>query len=263
MQDTRFVIKQFYDLCLSAGPTRRFVRGMRGRLYRLLNVPEANHDISSLSQTAEATLFLDIGCFQGNTILRFREAGIRCPIVGFDPLKENIQIAASKLKAYDDIELITAAVSNVEGALDFFVNANLQTSSFLENDEGNIRFLTNETKHERQVVVKTITLDAWGKTTKLDPTRTVIKCDVQGAELRVIQGGRRLFSDHVVGFYAEVQLCRMYRGQPTFEELNRVLEGDYDLVLHNIYRCLHDAEGRVLQTDALWVKRSFLGKMQI
>jgi FkbM family methyltransferase len=257
------VIKRLYNLCLAAGPTRRLVRGMRGRLYGLLSVPEANHEISTLAQTAGATLFLDIGCFQGNTILRFRETGIHCPIVGFDPLEENIQIAARRLKAYDDIQLITAAVSNVEGAVDFFFYSGLQTSSFLDNDEGNTRFLTDETKHERQVVVKTITLDAWGRATKLDPTRTVIKCDVQGAELHVIQGGKRFFSDHVIGFYAEVQLCRMYRGQPTFEELNRVLEGDHDLVLHNIYRCLHDAEGRVLQTDALWIKRSFLGKMQI
>ena len=95
----------------------------------------------------------------------------------------------------------------------------------------------------------------------LDTKRTVIKCDVQGAELRVIQGGKRFFSNCVVGFYGEVQLRKMYHGQPTFEELNNTLEGNCDLVLHNIYRCLHDGEGRALQTDALWIKRPFLGKV--
>ena len=234
---------------------------MRGKLHRLLGVPEAYDDISLPAKMADATLFLDIGCFQGDTILRFREAGIHCPIVGFDPLEENIQIATKKLKGYDDIHLVTAALSNVEGESNFFVNTNVQTSSLLENDEGNMHFLPKDTKHERQIAVKMITLDAWRRTTTLDTTRTVIKCDVQGAELRVIQGGKQFFSDCVVGLYAEVQLRRMYRGQPIFDELNNVLEGNFNMVLRNIYRCLHDTEGRVLQTDALWIKHRFLSRI--
>ena len=92
------MIKRFYDLCLAAGPTRRLVRSTRGKLYRMLGVPEAYDDIARLAQASKPTLFLDIGCFQGNTVQRFREAGLTCPIVGFDPLAENIEIAAKKLK---------------------------------------------------------------------------------------------------------------------------------------------------------------------
>jgi FkbM family methyltransferase len=261
-KDNELVIKRFYDLCLAAGSTRRLVRSARGRLYRSLGVPEAFNDIARLAQATSPTLFLDIGCFQGNTVQRFRESGITCPIVGFDPLPENIEIATKKNQGHQDIRWMTMAVSDVAGEGNFFVNANVQTSSLLENDEGNVRFLSADTKHERRIAVKMTTLDDWQGTSGLDAARTIIKCDVQGAEFRVIQGGRRLFADRVVGFYAEVQLRRMYQGQPGFEELNKVLEGDFDLVLHNIYHCLHDQEGRALQTDALWVKRQFLGKLQ-
>jgi len=255
------MIKQLYDLCLSAKPTRSLVRSLRGGLYRTLGVPEAYNEVSLLAKSVDATLLVDIGCFQGDTIQRFRETGVHCPIVGFDPVEQNIQIAKEKLQGRDDIHLITAALSNIEGEHNFFVNSNAQTSSLLENDEGNVHFLPEDTKHERQIAVKTMTLDSWGQTTLLDTKRTIIKCDAQGAELRVIQGGKRLFSDCVVGFYGEVQLRKMYHGQPTFEELDKTLEGDFDLVLHNLYRCLQDREGRALQTDALWIKRPFLGKV--
>ncbi len=255
------MIKQFYDLCLTAGPTRRLVRRARGKLYRKLGVPDAFNDIVQLARASQPTLFLDIGCFQGNTVQRFRESGITCPIVGFDPLAENIEIASKKLEGQPDIRWVTTAVSDVAGESNFFVNANVQTSSLLENDEGNVHFLSADTQHERRIAVKMTTLDDWQGASGLDAARTIIKCDVQGAEFRVIQGGQRLFADWVVGFYAEVQLRRMYQGQPGLEELNKVLEGDFDLVLHNIYQCLHDQEGRALQTDALWVKRQFLNKL--
>jgi hypothetical protein len=86
----------------------------------------------------------------------------------------------------------------------------------------------------------------------------IIKCDTQGAESLVIQGGKNFMREHCVAFYGEVMLGSMYKGQSSFGEIRAILEADCGLVLKNTYPCLHDKAGRAVQMDALWVKSEFL-----
>ena len=251
-------MKKIYRACLGWPPSRRIARSFRAFLMRMVGLPEAFADLARLSRVADADLFLDIGCFEGDTILRFIDHGVRCKIGGFDPNAENISICRAKISHQPNAEGQLLALSNENGTRDFFVNESRQTSSLLDNDIGNLTSFKEATARKEIRTVESLTLDTWLSQNSARAERIIIKCDAQGAEQMIVQGAHNAFSNSVIAFYAELMLRPMYVGQPSFQELSEQLEKKYGLVLYNIYPCQHDADGKATQMDALWIKSNHL-----
>lgn len=248
-------IKSLYLHLIQWGPFRRFFRGLRARILRGLGHPDAYDDLARFARRVEADMFLDIGCHYGDALIRFLEAGVRCPVIAFDPLEKNLRVARGKLNHRREVRFEQLAISDQDGFADFFVNRNEQTSSLLENAHGNLESFREDTDHQAVVKVPVLKLDTWYPNLPMPrPRRVVVKCDTQGAEHRVVQGGIDFFRNHVEAFYAEVMLGDMYQGQSDFLFLRNLLERDCGLTLHNIYPCLQDAKGRAVQMDVLWVR---------
>jgi FkbM family methyltransferase len=214
-------------------------------------------DLARIASEAKAHLFLDIGCHHGDALLRFIESGLGCPVAAFDPFGDNIERAKARLRKYARINFYQIALSNTNGTARFYLNRNEQTSSLLENDSGNIASFAEDTAVLGTCDVTTQTLDSWANENAVQGP-CVIKCDTQGAEGMVIEGGRSFIRQHCSAFYGEVMLGDMYKGQSSFAEIRSLLEKDCGLVLKNIYPCLHDGAGRAVQIDALWIRPEFL-----
>lgn len=224
-------------------------------MLQLLGQPDPYADLARIAQTTRADLFLDIGCHHGETLLRFLEAGVSCPVVAFDPLDQNLKVAQKKLRHFSNVRFERLAISDQDGTARFFVNRNEQTSSLFENDQGNLESFQKDTEHLGTVSVPVCRLDTWyAQQPSFRPRSILVKCDTQGAEAKVIRGGIHLFQNHVHAVYAEVMLGEMYQGQSDFPALRRLLEKDCGMILHNIYPCLHDDQGRAVQMDALWIR---------
>jgi len=230
---------------------------LRARLLKLLEVRDAYTDLARMTQAGKATLFLDIGCHHGSTIERMIDAGITTPIHGFDPIRENLLHARQRLAAYPEVELHELALSDRSGEITFHVNRNVQTSSLLENDIGNLEAFPDQVAEVEARTVRTETLDEWLASHHLSNERIVIKSDIQGAEELLVQGSPKAFSKQVICFYGEVMLAPMYKNQASLESLNRRLDA-FGLTLHYVYPCLLDSEGRAVQCDAIWVRKDLL-----
>lgn len=252
------MLKHSYQSLLTFGPTRRLLRRARAGLQTVAGYSDPFFDLAGIGTRSQASLFLDIGCHHGDTLLRFLESGLKTQIAAFDPLPQNLVIAKSKLVSHSHISFVQAAVSDYDGQARFFVNRNEQTSSLLENAIGNINSFPEGTRHESSIDVQTIRLDSWINSCKDSASRICIKCDTQGAEAKVITGGLNTIRDKVCAFYSEVMLGPMYEGQASFEEMRNLLENQCGMVLKNIYPCLHDSSGRAVQMDVLWVKPEYL-----
>jgi FkbM family methyltransferase len=236
---------------------RKPLRLARAKLQRIAGYTDPHYDLVHIAAASHARLFLDIGCHHGNVLLRFIESGIQCPIAAFDPFGENIEKAKRLLQPYSRINFYQLALSNTDGHARFYLNQNEQTSSLLANDTGNLESFAESTKPVGSCEVETRTLDSWAAEHKVTGP-CIIKCDTQGAEGLVIQGGRHFIREHCVAFYGEVMLGDMYKGQSSFGEIRALLENECGLVLQNVFPCLHDKAGRAVQMDALWVKPEFL-----
>ena len=249
------IAKKLYLHLLKWTPVRIALRKLRSRFLAATGQPDCFEDLAKIAKTAHADLFLDVGCHHGDTLLRFLESGIHCTAVAFDPLEENLKIARKKLSSYSYVRFEQLALSDKDGAANFFVNRNEQTSSLLENASGNIESFRKDTEHLSSIEVPVSRLDTWfSRQLKPLPKSVIVKCDTQGAEEKVIRGGIDLFKNRVMAIYAEVMLSEMYQGQSNFAALRKLLEEECGFILHNIYPCLHDSLGRAVQMDVLWVR---------
>jgi FkbM family methyltransferase len=251
------MIKNFYLRCLRLPLLRKPLRQARARLQGIAGYSDPFYELAELSRASKATLFLDIGCHHGDTLLRFLESGVVCPIAAFDPFGRNIEKAKLLLQPFPQITFYQIALSDRNGTAEFHLNQNEQTSSLLENDTGNITSFAEDTASLGSCQVITQTLDTWAAKHSIQEP-CVIKCDTQGAEGLVIKGGVSFIREHCIAFYGEVMLGDMYKGQSSFGEIRALLEKDCGLVLKNIYPCLHDKAGRAVQMDVMWVRHDML-----
>jgi len=251
------MIKALYLYGLRFAPLRKCLRKFRAELQHLSGYSDPFYDLADITKRSNAELFLDIGCHRGDTLLRFIESGVACPVAAFDPFGANIERAKILLHAFPQIRFHQLALSNRNGTASFYLNQNEQTSSLLENDSGNITSFAEDTAVLSTCDVTTQTLDSWANENDVQGP-CVIKCDTQGAEGMVIEGGKSFIRDYCSAFYGEVMLGNMYKGQTSFSDMRSLLEDGCGMVLRNIYPCLHDSEGRAVQMDALWVKEEFL-----
>lgn len=251
------MIKDSYLYLLRFGFIRRLLRHLRAHLQSVAGYSDPFYDLARIARVSHSQLFLDVGCHHGDTLLRFIESGMTCPVAAFDPFGDNIQRAKRGLHHFTQIKYYHVALSDRNGVATFYLNRNEQTSSLLPNDTGNVVSFAADTASLGSCEVETQTLDTWANENGAAGP-CVIKCDTQGAEGLVIKGGLSFIRDHCIAFYGEVMLGDMYQGQSSFAEIRSLLERDCGLVLKNIYPCLHDSAGRAVQMDALWVKPEWL-----
>lgn len=251
------MIKSIYLQCLRYPALRTPLRLARAKLQNIAGYSDPFYDLVHIARRCDARLFLDVGCHHGETLLRFIESGIGCPVAAFDPFEENLHRAKDLLRDFPQISFHQLALSDHNGTAEFYMNKNEQTSSLLPNDTGNLASFAADTAQVGSLEVRTQTLDTWA-TANGATGSCIIKCDTQGAEGLVIKGGTSFIRDHCSAFYGEVMLGDMYKGQSSFDELRALLEKDCGLVLQNIFPCLHDKSGQAVQMDALWVKSDFL-----
>lgn len=104
-----------------------------------------------------------------------------------------------------------------------------------------------------QTEVETISLDVYCKRKAIERIH-VLKSDIQGGELLLLKGARKLLKDQVIDLiYMEVFFVPMYEGAPLFWELCQFLRA-YGYTLFDLYTFGRSRVSRQLKYgDALWV----------
>ena len=109
----------------------------------------------------------------------------------FEPFPDLVPIIHANLNGFDNYEIIEAAVSDKDDSeVSFYINpASLQTNSLIESSVAPGR----KNKQIQKISVPTITLDRFIKEKGIKCV-DVMKVDVQGAEYRVLEGGKQTLS---------------------------------------------------------------------
>lgn len=235
---------------------RRHHRRLTRALKSSIGVPDAYGDLFAVVRRTGASAVLDIGAFVGETVERFTDE-LDVPVYAFEPTPRSFEVLRARFAGRRNVHLFDLALSDRAGEAALHCNANPQTNSLLPADERGAGSFAEHTESREVATVRTQTLDAWAAE-HLPSGRLVIKADVQGAEGRLLDGGRESFSLRVVAIYSEAHLSPIYRGQISFTELHERLTGEFGFVLHNVYPCMQDAAGRAVQLDALWIKEEAL-----
>ena len=187
---------------------------------------------------------LDLGAHVGRMTERFADELADIPIHAFEPTPLSVATLRQRVARFRNVTVHEMALADRAGVLPFFLNRFDETNSLLENRKVPEVPRTNYQRVGR-IEVRVTTLDDWCAA-ELPTGDLVIKADMQGAEGRMLAGGRRVLGDgRVAALYSEVLFAPMYEGQASFWDLHETLTMRHGLALWQIYPLHRDAGGRV------------------
>lgn len=218
----------------------------------LFGIPDPMCDLQRLRDVVKPDAVLDIGAHVGQTAKEFRQIFPTEPIHCFEPTSATFRTLKENTATLANVSYHNVAIGNTDGETTFFTNANSQTNSLLDNDEGNTQQLAGLVEHVGKEVVKVQTLETWFRQSQLPPNaKLILKADVQGAENLLIDGGMDVFRNNVAIFYTEIGVANLYQGQASLKDILERMER-CGLVPYQFYRTRSGDAGQALWFDAMW-----------
>jgi FkbM family methyltransferase len=208
-----------------------------------------------LFRSLEIDLVLDVGANEGQYASALRRYGYRGRIASFEPVDaafSRLRRRASRDQAWDAHQF---ALGNVSSAMQIHVAGNAgASSSFLSMTPLHRSAAPQaEYTHDREVAVAR--LDALAPSLLGGSRRLALKLDVQGYELKVLEGCVDTLPS-IVAIQVELSLAPLYIGGPLHEEVLSYL-GHRGMRLVHLEPGFWDrATGELLQCDAVLVRES-------
>jgi len=198
-------------------------------------------------------LIFDLGAHLGETAVLYAEKFPQAAIHSFEPSPKTFLALQAALKAYPNVRPVNIALGDAMGTRTLHMNQSSGTDSLLSSaGQCSDAAMAELTKTVVEVPVTMQTLDEYCRANDVQFI-DLLKMDVQGFELHVLQGARRLLAEHAIALiYTEVSFESFYEGQPFFHEVyTRLIDQGFQLVdLYGHSRSLSQA---LRWCDALFV----------
>jgi FkbM family methyltransferase len=168
-------------------------------------------------------LILDIGTNSGSTILKFASL-TKNSVYGFEPDDFNFKICQENisLNHFNNINVENIGLGNIAGTYKLSVDTD-------SNRGGNRISFNNDLQTYTTINVET--LDAWVESKDLQNI-DLIKIDVEGFEMKVLEGGKNTISKFMPKLFIELDDNNLRNVGNSAKELIDFLEDlDYDIII--------------------------------
>ncbi len=212
-------------------------------------VAAAVEHLEPIALTGARTL-VDIGANSGQFSLATRALLPQARIEAFEPLDECADRYKAVFRGDPLVRLHRVALSNEETQATFHVTGRRDSSSLLAPGSGQAQAFGVTEESTTTVPVRRLDqcLDLAGL-----PAPILIKIDVQGAELKVLEGCSTL--EHASFIYVELSFVELYEGQALFEEVAAYLFGRGFTVV-GVFNQVSTARFGPTQADFLFKRRA-------
>ena len=203
-------------------------------------------------QAAGIRTVVDIGANTGQFALTTHRLLPQAAIHSFEPLADCHARLVERLQGVPDFHAYAVALGDVDGEVEFQRNDFSQSSSVLPMAPLHKEAL-RWTGHATPVTVPVRRLDSVLGDSHLEPN-VLVKIDVQGFEDRVLAGGEHTIRQaHYV--MVETSMEPLYEGQASFERVYELMAGYGFRYGGNLEQLVNPHDGRILQADALFLRR--------
>ncbi|MBU3947665.1 MAG: FkbM family methyltransferase [Proteobacteria bacterium] len=210
--------------------------------YEVLEDLLKNHEVSNI---------IDAGASNGRISKRLLNMFPKAFLHAFEP-NPLYEQTLNKFASEDSRFLPNyIALSDHKGYTDFCItespgNASLfKPGTYLKEIDSQGSLLKNTKK------VEIISLDEWLQQNG-NPAVQLIKMDIQGAELLVLQGAENALKNSVIAVYTEILFNSLYDGGALFSEIDLCLR-TFGFVLYDIYKPKYNSSGLLMYGNAIYL----------
>jgi FkbM family methyltransferase len=229
-------------------------RWMRRYSFDVIRFDEQNADyqILRLIERRGVEHIIDVGANCGQFATYIRLQGYRGHIHSFEPLPDAFAVLQNIAVKDDKIHVYNVALSDRAGTSVLHVGSNNQTSSlhdFAALDNSDLKMT-----HDVTVTVDTLdNLLSQGPLSAIDPSKILLKLDVQGHELQALLGAQNNLR-FIPAVFLEAGLVRLYEGEASYVQLIDHMDG-YGLKIKAFKGgYYHPQSGQLSQIDILFEK---------
>ena len=214
---------------------------------------DSAYAIEKLLADFEVKTVFDVGAHIGQSALAFRQQFPKANIYTFEPSEETFNTLQQACSHDSKIHPYQLAISDVNGAKEFFITEDQTCNSLLESS----RELKTQKLHEKLKPVGSSTVQCQTLETFCDQHSIedieFLKMDIQGAELQALAGGAELFtSGRVKVVFCEVQFSPMYKNACGFSAISDAMK-EFGYPLYGLYNLYHFKSDGLLWGDAIFV----------
>ena len=197
------------------------------------------------------TIF-DVGANVGNTCLHYKALFPDSTLYAFEPFPETFEKLRGMLRDQKTTFLHAFGLADLEGNRIFNSNTSPATNSLFKTArDASKAWGANILETQQSVSIPFTTLDSFSESHRIAAI-DILKLDVQGAELLVLKGARRMLEERRIRLiYSEMLVASTYEGQPDIHETLEFLH-DHHFQLFNLYN-LGTKDGRLRQMDAIFL----------
>lgn len=195
-------------------------------------------------------IIFDIGACDGSSVQEFKKIFPDAVIYSFEPYLKSFENLAKLSDDYTGVYIYNLALSDNDGAMNFFVNKSKATNSLLKPLLTN-SFIDEYISIEENIQVATKMIDTFLEDNKINEI-DILKIDVQGGELLTLKGAKQALIDKKIKIiYTEIWLIEGYEGQPLYHDIAAYLAA-FGYLPYGIYNMHYRKDGHFLWGDAIF-----------
>lgn len=193
--------------------------------------------------------YIDVGAFDGQFFEIIRAERPVAKAILVEPQGNYFQQLKSKYSTDNSVTLVQSVLLSDKRTVEFHVNNLPATSSVLAADEQLLGREIDISGKKIQTLSSTLDDVAAGFTGNI----TLLKIDVQGAELDVLKGGTKTLERTQLA-WIEVSFKPLYKNSALFSDIQQHMESQ-GFLMTNILPGFKGKSGELLQADCLFKKR--------
>lgn len=207
----------------------------------------------SLFRDKKPKCIFDVGAHYGETALTYKDLFPDANIYSFEPFPHSVKKFKDNTSKYSKIKVFEKAFSNRIQESIFHINTSDATNSLLNSNKTD-SWIDGATETKDSIRVQTDTIDNFCEMMNIDSI-DILKLDVQGAELLVLEGAARMLQNKKINvIFTEVEFIEIYTGQPLFHDITAFLSA-YNYQLFGLHTAHKFDNGQLAWGDAIFIKK--------